>query len=161
MAKLPRVVNDTNVWLSALYLSGKPAQIVNLVEQKKILSVSSHFILDEMREKMVVNFHTPSFAANGTVAYTQSISELAPLKGRDFGLRNSADNQVLETAVLGKCHWLITGDNDLLTLKRYDDINIVKPKDFLDLYDLRKILLFERKRELLTSPFRLVRRITA
>lgn len=129
-----RVVNDTNVWLSALYFSGRPAQIIHLVEEKQITSVLSDFIIDELKEKMIIDFHTPSFAANGTIAYIQSISEFVSLKGVDFGLRDSADNQVLETAVAGKCNWLITGDKDLLTLKRYDDINIVKPNEFLDSY---------------------------
>lgn len=63
----PRVVNDTNVWLSALYFSGKPAKIVNLVENKKVVSVTSNFTLDELKEKMVVDFKTPVFAANATI----------------------------------------------------------------------------------------------
>lgn len=74
VSKLPRITNDTNVWLSALYFSGKPAKIVNL--------------------------------------------------------------KVLETAVVGKCQWLITGDKDLLTLKNYDNINIVTPAQFLSQYNL-------------------------
>ncbi len=39
MPKLSRVVSDTNVWLSALYFFGKPAQIIHLIEEKKIISV--------------------------------------------------------------------------------------------------------------------------
>ena len=80
---------------------------------------------------MVIGFHTPQFAANGTIAYIQSLSETVPLKGKDFGLRDEADNSVLETAVVGKCQWLITGDKDLLTLKEYNDVKIVGPGEFL------------------------------
>lgn len=131
MAKPPRIVNDTNVWLSALYFSGKPAQIVRLIEEKDVVSITSNFILGEVHEKMVIDFHTPEFAANGTISYIKSICELIPLQGKDFGLRDEADNQVLETAVVGKCDWLITGDKDLLTLKQYSDVRIVKPGEFL------------------------------
>lgn len=129
--KLSRIVNDTNVWLSALYFSGKPAQIVNLIEEKKIVSVTSNFILQEVKEKMLFNFDTPSYAANTTIAYIASLSELVPLQGKNFGLRDLSDNNVLETAVVGKCHWLITGDKDLLSLRNYRKIYIVTPTQFL------------------------------
>lgn len=95
MKKILRVVNDTNVWLSALYFSGKPAKIVNLIEDKKIISVTSNFILQETKEKMVIDFNTPTYAANATISYISSMSELVLLKGKNFGLRDPADNQVL------------------------------------------------------------------
>jgi len=132
--KPPRIVNDTNVWLSALYFLGKPARIVHLIEEKNLISITSHAILDELREKMIVNFQTPAFAANGTVSYIQSISEFVSLRGRDFGLRDKADNMVLETAIAGKCSFLITGDNDLLTLREYERLQVVTPSQFLKQY---------------------------
>ncbi len=131
MNRPPRVVNDTNVWLSALYFSGNEAKIVKLIEEEKIISVTSLFILNELKEKMIYKFNTPSFAANATISYIKSISEVVFLKGQDFGLRDSADNQILETAVMGKCQWLITGDKDLLVLREYQNIKIVKPAQFL------------------------------
>jgi len=129
--KLLRIVNDTNVWLSALYFSGKPAQIVNLIEQKQIVSVTSGFILDETLMTLTTKFDTPSVTANGTVAYIASISEMVEIKGRDFNLRDPKDNSVLETAVIGKCDYLVTGDRDLLSLKKYQNLQIVNPNNFL------------------------------
>ena len=130
--KIPRVVNDTNVWLSALYFSGKPAQIVNLIEDQKIVSITSDFILEEVKEKLVSDFDTPLYAANGTVSYISAISQIVSLQGKDFNLRDPDDNKVLETAVVGKCNFLITGDKDLLTLGGYNRIQIVAPAEFLD-----------------------------
>ena len=108
--------------------------MVNFIEEKRIISVTSDFILQEIKEKMLINFNTPSYAANATIAYITSLSELVPLKGADFSLRDPADNKVLETAVIGKCHWLVTGDKDLLVLKNYRNINIVTPAKFLSRY---------------------------
>ena len=73
MARIKRVVIDTNVWLSALYFSGKPAQVVNLIEDKKMISIISGFILQEIKEKMVINFDTPVYAANATISYISSL----------------------------------------------------------------------------------------
>lgn len=131
MVRIKRVVIDTNVWLSALYFSGKPAQIVNLIENKNIVSVISNFILQEIKEKMMIDFDTPVYAANATISHISSLSEIVSLKGADFNLRDPADNQVLETAVTGKCDFLITGDKDLLSLAKYNQVQIVNPAKFL------------------------------
>lgn len=131
MQKPPKIVNDTNVWLSALYFSGKPAQIVHRIEEKSLISVTSSPILEELKDKMIVDFQTPVFAANATISYIRSISEFVPLLGKDYGLRDEADNMVLETAVVGKCKYLITGDKDLLTLQKYKNIKVVTPSQFL------------------------------
>jgi len=131
LARIKRVVIDTNVWLSALYFSGKPAQVVNLIEDKKMISIISGFILQEIKEKMVINFDTPVYAANATISYISSLSEVASLKGVDFDLRDSDDNQVLETAVVGKCDFLITGDRDLLSLEKYNQVKMITPAQFL------------------------------
>lgn len=129
MAK-PRIVNDTVIWLSALYFFGKTSRIVNLIENKNLVSVTSDFILREVKEKLV-EFGTPANVAAATVSYISSISEVISIKGRDFNLRDPADNQVLETAVAGKCDYLITRDKDLLILGKYDQIKIVTPAQFL------------------------------
>lgn len=130
MVRTPRVVNDTVIWLSALYFSGKTAKIVNLIEDKSITSVTSDFILQEVKEKLV-EFGTPSYAANGTIGYISSISETVSLKGKNFGLRDPDDNQVLETAVNGKCDYLITRDKDLLTVGKHGLVQIVTPNQFM------------------------------
>ena len=132
MIKPLRIVNDTNIWLSALYFSGNEAEIVHRIEEGMIISVTSDFILQELKEKMIVKFETPVFAANGTVAYINSISEVVSVKGKKFGLRDPDDNKVLETAVTGKCNFLITGDKDLLTVKKYQNIQIVNAGQFLN-----------------------------
>lgn len=82
----------------------------------------------------IVKFQTPIFAANAIIAYIHSISKLVPIEGKNFGLRDFADNQILETAVNGKCNWLITGDKDLLDLKDYENIQIVNASQFLNRY---------------------------
>jgi predicted nucleic acid-binding protein len=45
--------------------------------------------------------------------------------------RDEDDNRVLEAAVTGHCHYVITGDFDLLALGIFKNITIVKPDTFL------------------------------
>lgn len=128
----PRVVIDTNVWLSALYFAGKPARIVNLVEEQKITSITSNFILGEIKEKLISKFDTPQAYASGTVSYIESISEKVSVEAVTFDIRDPDDNPIIETAIKGKCQFIITGDKDLLTLSNYQNIDIVTPSKFLE-----------------------------
>lgn len=135
MQDAPRVVIDTNVWLSALYFAGKPAQIINLVEEEKVTSVTSSFILDEIHEKLVSKFDTPRAYANGTVSYIESISEKVSTKAATFDIRDPDDNPIIETAIRGRCGFIITGDKDLLTFGSYRNINVVTTNEFLEKHD--------------------------
>ncbi|MBI4430611.1 MAG: hypothetical protein HY587_02740 [Candidatus Omnitrophica bacterium] len=45
--------------------------------------------------------------------------------------QNPDDDRVLECAVTGKAHFIISGDKHLLNLKAFRDIQIISPKDFL------------------------------
>lgn len=130
-----RVVIDTNVWLSALYFAGKPAQIINLVEEEKVTSVTSSFILDEIQEKLVSKFDTPRAYANGTVSYIESISEKVSIEAATFNIRDLDDNPIIETANKGECRFIITGDKDLLTFGRYRSIHVVTPSEFLEKHE--------------------------
>lgn len=135
MQDTPRVVIDTNIWLSALYFAGKPAQIINLVEEEKVTSVTSSFILDEIREKLISKFDTPRAYANGTVSYIESISERVSTKAAIFDIRDPDDNPIIETAIKGKCKFIITGDKDLLTFGSYRSIHVVTPSEFLEKHE--------------------------
>ena len=43
------------------------------------------------------------------------------------------DNKILQCGLDGNVDYIITGDNDLLVLKEYNKIKIIKPKDYLDI----------------------------
>ena len=45
-------------------------------------------------------------------------------------VRDSEDNKILESAVEGGAEYLITRDNDLLMLKRHENVRIVNPGEF-------------------------------
>ena len=47
--------------------------------------------------------------------------------------RDDDDNRVLEAAITGKCEYIVTGDEDLLSLKKYKNIKILTPAEFFDL----------------------------
>ena len=56
----------------------------------------------------------------------QSLRDCRTVIGRDPN-----DNMVLGCAVEGKVQYIVSGDNDLLVLKQFRDIQIVRASDFL------------------------------
>lgn len=47
--------------------------------------------------------------------------------------RDPKDEHVVMAALVAGCHYIITGDKDLLTVGSYQDILILTPADFLEL----------------------------
>jgi predicted nucleic acid-binding protein len=45
---------------------------------------------------------------------------------------DSDDNRLIEAAQAGGADVIVTGDHDLLTLERVDQIRILTPREFLD-----------------------------
>jgi len=50
-------------------------------------------------------------------------------------VRDEKDDIILAAAVGGNAKYLITGDDDLLTLKIYRDIRMISPVDLLQLLE--------------------------
>jgi uncharacterized protein len=132
--KKVRIVGDTNVFISALVFGGKPRQVIDLLSEQAIDAVISAEIPTELKRKVLSKF--PAFA--------DELSQLEKLLGRDAravelgGIRvticrDPDDNKFLETAILGDCQYVVSGDKDLLTLGSYRGINILRPADFLNL----------------------------
>jgi len=59
-------------------------------------------------------------------------SELVEIVERVDLCRDEKDNKFLEVAINGKAEYLITGDNDLLVLRPFQDIKIMTVNEFLD-----------------------------
>jgi putative PIN family toxin of toxin-antitoxin system len=58
-------------------------------------------------------------------------SELVEIIERVDLCRDKKDNKFLEVAINGKADYLITGDNDLLVLRPFQDVKIMTFNEFL------------------------------
>ena len=58
-------------------------------------------------------------------------SELVEIIERVDLCRDKKDNKFLEVAINGRADYLITGDNDLLVLRPFQDIKIMTVNEFL------------------------------
>ncbi len=123
-----RVVFDSNVYISALLFDGPPRQILELALKHQITLVASDDIINETAGKLREKFSWPEHRIQQFVRQTSRLAELYNPKIKLTVVKDEPDNRVLECAVAGKAHLIISGDNHLLKLKSYKNIPIQKPK---------------------------------
>ena len=124
------LVLDTNVLIAAFIAKGF---CHTLVEQclRVHFSITSEFILDEFREKLTKKFkYSNEDAAAAETLLRSKMQVVCPIPLESKVCRDSDDNMVLATALTGNAVCIITGDKDLLILKKFGEIDILSPSEF-------------------------------
>ncbi len=129
-----RVVLDTNIYLSGIIFGGNCRRILDLVIEKKVISFTSTPILLELSEKLDRKFHWNKGQIITTVKFiSKTVSLVFPKQKLDVIKMDKSDNKIIEAAVTADSDFIVTGDNHLLKVKRFNDIKIVSPAQFLKL----------------------------
>ncbi|MGH2413009.1 MAG: putative toxin-antitoxin system toxin component, PIN family [Microcystaceae cyanobacterium] len=131
-----RLVIDTNVWISALLNpQGTPRKVVNLALTKFQLLQSEETYL-ELATRLGKKKFDKYLSETDRLTFLAAVknkSQFIEIQHKTTLCSDADDNKFLELAVSGMARYLITGDNDLLVLKVYEEIKIVTPADFLQL----------------------------
>ena len=139
----PRLVLDSNVYVSGLLWTGLPHRLLRVAEAGEIILVTTPSILEEVRNAL----GRERFAAR-LAALTTSPAELLgalvniltvvkeppvePVIAQD-----PDDDKVLACAKASQAQWIVTGDSHLLAMKRYHEIPIVTPRQFWQIWTRR------------------------
>lgn len=131
--KLQAVI-DTNVYLSAIFFDGIPETIVTAAEHKLFQAITSDFLLNELFNKLTTKFEQSSHQSQKIIERIKNTSQVVKITAKKFyPVRDAKDHPVVETAEKGKANFVITGDKDLLSLKEFEVVYFVKPREFLSL----------------------------
>lgn len=132
MVKNPlKVTLDSNILISAYVFRGKPERVLSLISEEKIIGVISLSLIAEVTEVLAKKFHVIEDDILEIEEEIKGSFELVyPIKTINVA-RDTDDNRVLEAAYEGKCDYIVTGDKDLLDIRKYKGIKILKPADFL------------------------------
>jgi len=123
-----RVVFDSNVYISALLFNGIPAKILGMALNNEIILIASDEIITETVRILGEKFKWPQHNIDKFIRSLSEISVNVRPEIRLDVIKNwESDNRVLECAVSGDAHLIVSGDNHLLKLKKYKNIPIVRP----------------------------------
>lgn len=132
-----KVVIDTNVWVSGLLWGGTPGKVLQAVKAQTDISYVSKELLLELevtlrRPKFAKRLEQRNQTIEGLIFIATTISQLVEIDEIEVeNLRDQADAKIVATAVASNSNAVITGDLDLLVLKRVRNIFVYTPAQFL------------------------------
>ena len=130
---MPRVVADTNVYISALNFAGTADEVLALGRAGVIELFISPPILEEIEGVLLRKFR---WTAPRVREAARGIRNFAELVASDESVNvvrdDEPDNRILDCAIAGSADVIVTGDQHLLKLKRFRNTMIVSPREFLD-----------------------------
>ena len=127
-----RLVLDTNIVIAALLWHGPPRQLLDkIIDRSDIELYSSSLLLSELSEVLL----RPRFAQRINVAglavtalladYADLIATVVPTPLSERVSRDPDDDEVLACAIAANADAIVSGDQDLLTLKIFQGIPIL------------------------------------
>ena len=125
---------DTNVFISAFFWKGNPNAILKKCCLGELQLLTSEDILEEVeyilaREK---KFELTHEEIADYVKLIRKSSELIHPTVRINKIREDpSDDKFLECAISGKADYVISGDDHLLNLRKYQSVKIVNCAEFL------------------------------
>jgi putative PIN family toxin of toxin-antitoxin system len=129
-----KIVFDTNVILSALLSQGLSFRVLDICVDAHRLFISD-FILSEVSEKLRVKFGVPKKEEDKAMKLLKEMFHKVNPKGEPPDLcKDKDDNAILHLAQFIQARYLITGDKELLKMKRTQKTQIISPREFMDLY---------------------------
>jgi len=133
------VVLDTNLLVGYLLTQGKTiTRIIDYWENGDIIVVVSPAIVEELAEVVQRPRLRQHMTGDPQVIINLLLSDAIQTRG-DLAFpgasRDPKDDKFLACAVEGEAAYLVSGDEDLLSLKQFRDVLIVSPADFVRLIE--------------------------
>ena len=126
------VTPDSNLYISALIWGGKPQQLLEIALARKVRLFISDAIMDEVLEVLEKKFnHSPKRLALEKEYIGKCTVRCVPKVRLDVVKDDPDDNRILECAVHSRSEAIITHDKDLLRMKSYHGIRMMKVNEFL------------------------------
>ena len=128
-----RIVPDTNILISAFIVEGNEYRLIEKCFKREILLITSADVIDEFKEVAL----RPKFGfteeevGDFVNALIEAAEVVMPKEKVSSVCRDPDDNKLLATALEGKADYIISGDKDLLTLKRFRNVRVVTAAEFL------------------------------
>jgi len=129
-----KVVMDTNVFVSGVFFSGPPYQILNAWQSGDFELIVSQAILDEYkRVGEILAEDRPSIDLNPILTFVIEHAKVyKPVKLTEPVCEDPDDDKFFACALASGSRIIISGDKHLLKVSGYEGIEVLKPREFVD-----------------------------
>jgi putative PIN family toxin of toxin-antitoxin system len=131
--QVPKIVIDTNVFISAVLFRGPTSRLVSLWQKNAVSVLMSSAVLKEYAKALAY----PKFKLSKTeirgIVEQELLPYVYPVKVKrslHIITEDPSDNKFLELAETGKADYILSGDKHLLDLKDFHGIKIITPAEF-------------------------------
>jgi putative PIN family toxin of toxin-antitoxin system len=127
-----KAVFDTNIFISAFAIPGGKAEEAYLLCLKgRFILCSSIPILTETAQKLRDKFGWEEHKITHLLRTIAGVAFIIRPQSHVHLLPDEPDNRVLECAEEAKADFIVTGDKHLLSLKHFQNIDVITLSDFL------------------------------
>lgn len=132
-----RLILDTNLWISFL-ISSKYEKLDELLFNQKCKLLFSQELLEEfvaVAKRPKLRKYISRDELEDILETIDEVAEFVNVTSEISECRDPKDNFLLSLAVDGKADYLLTGDKDLLVLKKIEETEIRTISEFFDIVD--------------------------
>lgn len=128
-----KIVVDTNVLISGVFFGGYPRKILSSIVNKEITACATAEIVVEYEEIVQEMIERKQGHINREILapLIQAMEIIEPTSHIEI-CRDPDDDKFLECAKDSRALYIVSGDKDLLVLKKYENIQIITAKEFCE-----------------------------
>ena len=127
-----KVVFNTNILVSALvFPGGRGEAALNRIIEERHELVLSKPILDELLNTLARKFARDANELARIAVVLYDVARFVKPRRKLHVVEDEPDNRVLECAIAGRAHAIVTGDHALLALREYDGVRIISLREYL------------------------------
>jgi len=138
--KRPKVVIDTNVWISFL-IGKKLSSLKSLMSNQNIQIIISDELIEEIEDvtnRPKLRKYFPEEKVQDFINLLRILSIKHSIKSIESISRDPKDDFLLSLSKETKADYLVTGDNDLLSIQIFGQTKIVAATEFEQIIKIRE-----------------------
>ena len=127
------IVLDTNVLISGIFWGGHPKKILEMVVKGTVKLYATESIVKEyFRIIEKIGKKNPSIVNEWKMLLLDLLNIIEATEEIAI-CRDEYDDMFIECAVACGAKYIVSGDEDLLVLEKYREIQIITPKKYLEI----------------------------
>ena len=136
-----KIVIDTNVFISAVFFGGLPLKVLQTVSEKQNEAYISPEIWDEYND--VIERMTKKYPSRLKQQLIDEVFKLfkVVIPSSEISICRDPDvDKFISCALDAECMYLVSGDDDLLSLENISQVTICTPSEFLNVMEKEETL---------------------